>query len=938
MGARPSSPASPREAEVLTLLGAHLSNAEIADQLHISVRTVENHVSSLLRKYGVAGRRALATLAALTEPALEKAPDPTSPAWHTSFVGRSHERDNVLALLDTARLITLTGPGGVGKTRLASVVATAAAPWFARGAVFTDLVPARPELVIHAIATALAVTEQPGEPLDRAVLTRLGGDRLLLILDSCEHVLDAVAGFADRVLTDCPGTTILATSRERLGVPGERVVPVAPLPLASDAEELFADRALAADPAFAADPAIVAEICARLDGMPLAIELAAARCASLGAAGLLTALDDASRLLAGGRSRDERHRSLRAVIGWSHDLLDDDERALFRRLAVFASGFDIAAATAITPDGRPGPTADLIGRLADKSLVTRKEAEGSWRLMDTVRAFAADQLTASGELALVRDRHLSWAAATASTLRQRLDNQPDTRWRRDFDTVATELRDALEHCPPGRAGTPHQLARAMGYLTFARRFLTEAPGHFRDAARRAPAPLDAAADLRAAAQAVFATGLAGQAFDLLLESAKQAGDGDGKSAAIADAIVTAVRFPSGFPVQVPLERLHELLAEALLAAGAGSPAVQARLAAARAAVAAAENGHPENDQPENDQPGNEQPGNDQPKIAEEAVAAARASGDPVLLSGSLDMLSAVHARAGRLRAARQVTSERLALLDLMDRDHPYPAAEILSALHDAWLGALAVGDLPGALAMARAYGADDLLGAHPYRPASKLIPPLVLMGRFDEALGHADAMWDAWQRSGATIAVWVAPAAAAAGLALGLRGDDAGFRRWLARARRAAGPTAAGPTASDPPFTAFAAVRVAMHSGGGDPAALVADAFAPRARTWHQGYDQAAAAELAVTAGLPDAASRLAEVAAAAAESDWAAACVARASGRLHHDPAAFTEAAERWRHIDARFELACTLRLLDQGRQAERRQQPGPDEAGDLSDLRTVE
>src|SRR5579859_1381006 len=166
MGARPSSPASPREAEVLTLLGAHLSNAEIASLLHISVRTVENHVSSLLRKYAVSDRRALATVAADARPGPKAAPTAGPPAWHTSFVGRSHERDNVLALLDAARLITLTGPGGVGKTRFASVVAAAAAPWFDRGAAFADLVPVRPELVIQAIATALAVIEQPGEPLD----------------------------------------------------------------------------------------------------------------------------------------------------------------------------------------------------------------------------------------------------------------------------------------------------------------------------------------------------------------------------------------------------------------------------------------------------------------------------------------------------------------------------------------------------------------------------------------------------------------------------------------------------------------------------------------------------------------------------------------------------------------------------------------------------
>jgi predicted ATPase len=244
------------------------------------------------------------------------------PAWHTTFIGRSLERDTVLAMLDAARLVTLTGPGGVGKTRLATVIAAAAGHSFLPGGAFADLVPVRDALVSQAVATALGVTERPGEPLDRAIIGRLSHGRRLLILDNCEHVLDAVAAFADRVLTSCPGTTILATSRERLGVPGEYVIPISALPLASDAEALFADRALAADPGFAADPAIVASICSRLDGMPLAIELAAARCASLGAGGLLAALDDMPRLLAGGRDRDQRHRSLRTVIGWSHDLLN----------------------------------------------------------------------------------------------------------------------------------------------------------------------------------------------------------------------------------------------------------------------------------------------------------------------------------------------------------------------------------------------------------------------------------------------------------------------------------------------------------------------------------------------------------------------------------------------------------------------------------------
>src|SRR5262249_52507355 len=168
-----------------------------------------------------------------------------------------------------------------------------------------------------------------------------------------------------------PATTIMATSRERLGIPGERVVPISPLPLASDAEALFTDRATAADPEFTADAALIARICSQLDGMPLAIELAAARCASLGANGLLDALDDILRLVADGRDPDQRHRSLRAVIGWSHDLLSDEQRALFRCLAVFGGAFDINAA-AVIAGGSPSAVADVLGRLVDKSLVVHE--------------------------------------------------------------------------------------------------------------------------------------------------------------------------------------------------------------------------------------------------------------------------------------------------------------------------------------------------------------------------------------------------------------------------------------------------------------------------------------------------------------------------------------------------------------------------------------
>ncbi|NVI85919.1 LuxR C-terminal-related transcriptional regulator [Actinomadura sp. BRA 177] len=315
---------SQREAEVLAALGARLSNAQIAGRLHISVRTVESHISSLLRKYGVADRWALADEARRRDPP----PGHLSglPAPRTAFFGRAAEKDLAVGLLGDARLVTLLGAGGIGKTRLAAVVAELAAPSFPLGGAFVDLVPVGEGFVAEAVASALGVTERPGQALEDAVARHLGRGRSLLVLDNCEHLVDTVAAFAERLLSGCASVTILATSRERIGVPGERAVPVPPLPLESDAERLFLDRAAAADPAFDAARADVTELCRRLDGMPLAIELAAARSASLGAAGLLSALDDVLRLLSGGRGSVERHRSLRAVLAWSHDLLTDRRR------------------------------------------------------------------------------------------------------------------------------------------------------------------------------------------------------------------------------------------------------------------------------------------------------------------------------------------------------------------------------------------------------------------------------------------------------------------------------------------------------------------------------------------------------------------------------------------------------------------------------------
>ncbi|MGW3773197.1 ATP-binding protein [Actinomadura verrucosospora] len=882
---------SEREAEVLAALGARMSNAQIARRLHISVRTVESHVSSLLRKYGVPDRWALAELAG------SGARDPGRvaglPVSGTTFVGRDAERAALLAALEEARLVTLLGPGGVGKTRLAAVVAGDAAALFPSGGAFVDLVPVRAGFAARAVATALGVTEGSHQPLEEAVAARLGTGRSLLVLDNCEHLADEAAALAGRVLAACPGTRVLVTSRERLGVPGERCVPVAPLSLGSDAERLFRDRALAADPGFAAEPEVVAELCARLDGMPLTIELAAARAASLGATGLLAALEDALRLLSGGRGGQERHRSLGAVLSWSHDLLADEERALFRRLGVFAGAFDIDAAAAVGGDGGGGGgadragVADLLGRLVDKSLVVHVRGRtGRWRLLETVRAFALARLADAGEEDGTRARHLRWAAAAASAAEGRLG---DPGWRDDFDAMAADLRAALASCPRPDEAT-YRLASALAHLTFARRNLLESFAHHRTAAALAPDPGSAARELRAGAGCAHVSTTSNQhVFDLLLEAAERArgaGDDRGRAIDLARAVETACRFPEAFEARVPRERLRGLLAEASAAGRDGDPEVAARMAVARAWLAGPGEGVPD------------------AGLATAAVAAARAAGDPVLTSSALCAAGTAALRAGRLREANRITRERLRLLASMDRDDPYCAPEVCNTYGRACIYAIMAGDLRGGMAAARAGMEDDLL-RDTHITAGRLVQPLALTGRFRDAIGHGERMWDRWERAGRPAPRWMLASVCATALACGMSGDRERAALWRARVARAAdGPAAA---------VAFVDARLALHDGSFDDAEpLVHEAFAAGAPLDpYLAYARAAGAELAVAAGLPDAAELLAEADPLAEENRWAAACLARARGRLAGDADGLARAAESWDALGAEAERDFTRELL---------------------------
>ncbi len=375
------------------------------------------------------------------------------PAQLTNFIGRQTEMASLRAALTTDRLVTLTGAGGVGKTRLAVHVASEIADEFRDGVFYVDLAPiTHPDVVTVTAARALGLPDQPARsPMD--TMLRFIRDRhLLIVLDNCEHLLDASARLVTEWLSAATGLTVLATSREALGVIGEATWQVPSLALADDAIALFADRARLARTGFtvAEDHAVVSDICARLDGMPLAIELAAARVRTLSLTEIVDGLHDRFRLLTGGsRTAVRRQQTLRASVDWSHALLTETERVLFRRLAVFLGGFDLDAARAVASDDdiERHQVMDQLTLLVEKSLVVAEDSRGRtrYRLLETVRQYALEKLSESGEADAVRDRHRDHYTAIAALL----DAPGRTDYERRIQQAETEmdnLRSAFGWC------------------------------------------------------------------------------------------------------------------------------------------------------------------------------------------------------------------------------------------------------------------------------------------------------------------------------------------------------------------------------------------------------------------------------------------------------------------------------------------------------------
>jgi predicted ATPase/DNA-binding CsgD family transcriptional regulator len=906
---------SAREAEVLALVGQHLSNAEIGARLFISVRTVESHVSSLLRKLGRPDRRALAQLAAeMTRSGQAGEAPAVLPSPLTPLIGRVRERADLAQAVKVHRQVTAAGPGGVGKTRLALAVAAEAAGEFADGVWFVNLVPiTEPAMVAAAVGAALGIGEQQGRGMDESVVAALADRNALLVLDNCEHLRDGVAPFVERLLAGCPGLTVLATSRARLMVPFERVYPVPPLSLAdaggeSDAVALFEDRAAAVG--WPLDPSQrdhAADICRKLDGMALAIELAAARLPALGLDGLAAGLSEHLRLLAGGPRADQRHRSVRAMLDWSHALLAPADQTLLRRISVIVAPFTADAAVEVAGFAplEPGGLVEGLARLAEQSLlaVAPSPSGTRYRALETIRQYGLERLAEAGDLAVTRSRHLRWCLASATALAR--DPQPATgAWRERFDAVADDLRAALGWAAGQRdhRAAAYDLALCMAELAFRRNLTGESQQRYEQVAALTGDLAAAGSALRHAA-AVAGCRMVGDDMYRLhraaADAARRAGDNAGAARDLAAATTTVYRFSRTF---ARLPRPDE--ADALLSAAreltGDDPAAQAAVALAECGALAdaflAEHAESAMTVLETT------------ALAQRAVELARRVGDPLLESAALDALTGAQHLAGDPLATAATARRRVDLLSSVPLT-PASARELIDALLMAADTSIGVGDLQGARRWGRRLRDLPVLAEVGHVGTSHLLVADALAGNAGDVLAGSRRFLDAWERSGRQRASYLGMTAAAVAMIHGLRGDDEARAEWLAIVEEL-GITPERRAGYGHIFDAIVLLhhgraRLALERLAAEPDEL------EKAGTWiwRQWY-LALRAEAAVLAGHPDVRGWLAAIQRMVAPNPVAGAIIERSNALLGHDRQRLLAAAAAFDAAGSRYQWARTLVL----------------------------
>ena len=793
---------SPREAEVLELVGRRLSNAEIAQALFISERTVESHVSALLRKLGLPDRRGLAAYAGeQTVRANVRLKWPAEPP--TSFVGREAELAELADAICQHRLVTLTGPGGVGKTRLALRALTE------RPAAFADLasLPAGSDehVVARAVAASLGMVEPAGKQVLDAIASTLSSAEAVVVLDNCEHLLDGAAMVAERLLSSTDGN-VLATSRERLGVPGERVVQIGPLPVEA-ATKLFKERAETVEPGAVLDNGQVADLCQRLEGIPLVIELAAARLGALTLPDLSSRLDQAIELLGPGRSRN-RHRSLRATLDWSYDLLSSEEQALYRALGVLRGPFRLAVAEDLVPSDA-GRVAAGVARLVDSSLLARQGDR--YRQLDLIRADARDRLRTVGEEPAVMERLVNWAL---SALDEGL-----TRGDEADLLAAVEAAQAL-----GRrelAGLAKGLAEAWEEIGHGHWAAAESLYELAATASNEPAPAISGAEL------AWSRGHGDRAvalFELAASLASACSDAASEVRAAAGATEVMNRYGSTMRDIPPPEATVSLVERSEMAAQtAGDASSLARAAVARMWLT--------------------RRGDDLDAInksAEAAVQAAQLGSDPAVLSSALDGQSAAALQSLRSADAARIIDQRLRLSENFTGQNARQVLERMDALYMASDVSFLMGDFEATLNRGlQLHHLAQQRGTF-YGGLTHLAPAHFFLGNFDECLELAAGVyWEMTHRrdTGASLLV---RAFACAGAVYGYRGDDDSAARWFARAQEVAGDPSCHWKCD---FTLLMRADVHLHHGRRQEAALLLGKPPPRLSGEWQGWHGAIRAE-----------------------------------------------------------------------------------------------
>ncbi|HKE63192.1 MAG TPA: LuxR C-terminal-related transcriptional regulator [Micromonosporaceae bacterium] len=755
-----------REAEILALIAVHLTNAQIADALFISVRTVESHVSAMLRKLQLPDRRSLARFADTMPGPHVKSGSRSLPLPVTPFIGRTSERASLTAALAEHRLVTATGPGGVGKTRLALNVAADVAPTRGDGVWFVDLIHVTDSVsVTSAVAQTVGIPEQRTTSVDHALVASLADSDALLVIDNCEHVLDGVRACVERIIAGCPAITVLATSRSRLLFPYERVYVVPGMSVVEhggDAVDLFTARVAAATGGpQPPDPVRVAALCRALDGMALAIELAAARFATLGLDGLETGLDQRLRLLAAGTHVPDRHRSLRAAIGWSYDLLSSDDRSLLRGVAVFASWFDVDAACAVAGAGRERTDiADGLARLAEHSLLVAEPGSPTrYRALETIRQYGMERLDEAGELGEIRVDHEQWCRETLATLSAIDAMNIDDEWCAQFDRIVDDAGAAFtwSASEQGRRAPAVALAAELAGLLFLRGRQAQAQRRYEQCADLAETAAERAAHLRLAAGAA-ASRFVGDDALRLLRMAADAALAAGDRASAAQDLATMATYINRAPgiMATPHTRAEAgTLVDEARALSDGSPVAEAAIAVATAWVP-------------------------QPTIddARRTVEIAELAGDGIMHSVALDLSILANQIGNDFAEATRIAHRRLAVLDTLTIG-PLSGFEFGDGHLVAAETALGAGDLAGAAAHAETLAQLPFYRDEEHLSTCRRLFIDALAGHFDDVVSNAERFRTGWERAGRPAARNLARGTYAVAMVHGMRGDDDRRAAWI---------------------------------------------------------------------------------------------------------------------------------------------------------------